>query len=144
YVGILDWMFPRVLGDVSAVYWATPVMSFSILLGLGLDYDIFLLSRISEYRNKGYTERASVIKGLYKTGGVISMAGIIMAIAFSGLMFSNVLVMTEFGFILTFAVLIDTFIIRTILVPAIMSIADKWNWWPGKKPEATKDEYHID
>ena len=52
--------------------------------------------------------------------------------------------MTEFGFILTFAVLVDTFIIRTILVPAIMSIADKWNWWPGKKPEATKDEYHID
>lgn len=144
HVGILDWLFPRVLGDISAVYWVTPVMSFSILLGLGLDYDIFLLSRISEYRNKGYTERASIIKGLYKTGGVISMAGIIMAIAFSGLMLSNVLVMTEFGFILTFAVLVDTFIIRTILVPAIMSIADKWNWWPGKKPEATKDEYHID
>jgi uncharacterized membrane protein YdfJ with MMPL/SSD domain len=72
------------------------------------------------------------------------MAGIIMAISFSGMIFSNVMILNEFGFILTIAVILDTFIIRTILVPAIMSIADKWNWWPRKPPEPTKDELHIE
>ncbi|MHA1258929.1 MAG: MMPL family transporter, partial [Candidatus Heimdallarchaeaceae archaeon] len=138
-VGIINWMIP-LLGEINSLYWATPVMSFSILIGLTLDYDIFLLSRISEFRDKGYTERASIIKGLYKTGGIISMAGVIMAISFSGLMFSNVWVLNEFGFILTIAVILDTFVIRTILVPAIMYIAQKWNWWPSKKPLPIKDE----
>ncbi len=137
-VGIFDGVI-HVLQDINHLYWATPVMSFSILIGLGLDYDIFLLSRVSEYRNNGYTERASVIKGLYRTGGIISMAGVIMAIAFSGMMFSSVMILNEFGFILALAVLIDTFIIRTILVPAIMSLASKWNWWPRKLKPPTKD-----
>ena len=137
-VGIIDGLIPA-LQDINALYWATPVMSFSILIGLGLDYDIFLLSRISEYRNNGYTERSSIIKGLYRTGGIISMAGVIMAIAFSGMLFSNTMILNEFGFILTLAVLIDTFIIRTILVPAIMSLASRWNWWPRKLPVISKD-----
>jgi len=133
-----------ILGDVDALYWITPVMAFSILIGLALDYDIFLLSRISEFRDKGFTEKASIHKGLYKTGNVISFAGIIMAIAFSGLLLAREMVLIQFGFMLCIAVLIDTFIIRTILVPAIMAIAEKWNWWPGKKPEQTKDEYDIE
>ena len=136
-VGIVDGIIPA-LQDINALYWATPVMSFSILIGLGLDYDVFLLSRISEYRNNGYSERASVIKGLYRTGGIISMAGVIMAIAFGGMLFSTTMILNEFGFILTLAVLVDTFIIRTILVPAIMSLASKWNWWPRKLKEPTK------
>lgn len=142
-VGIVDGIIPA-LQDINALYWATPVMSFSILIGLGLDYDIFLLSRVSEYRNSGYSERASIIKGLYRTGGIISMAGVIMAIAFGGMLFSTTMILNEFGFILTLAVLIDTFIIRTILVPAIMSLASRWNWWPRKLPEITKDLNDIE
>ncbi len=133
-----------VLGDVNSLYWITPIMAFSILIGLALDYDIFLLSRISEYRDKGFTDKASIHKGLYKTGNVISFAGIIMAIAFSGLLLAREMVLIQFGFMLCIAVLIDTFVIRTILVPAIMAIAEKWNWWPGKKPDPTKDENDID
>lgn len=133
-----------VLGDVNSLYWITPIMAFSILIGLALDYDIFLLSRISEYRDKGFTDKASIHKGLYKTGNVISFAGIIMAIAFSGLLLAREMVLIQFGFMLCVAVLIDTFVIRTILVPAIMAIAEKWNWWPGKKPEPTKDENDIE
>jgi uncharacterized membrane protein YdfJ with MMPL/SSD domain len=132
------------LGEVDALYWVTPIMAFSILIGLALDYDIFLLSRISEYRDKGFTERASIHKGLFKTGNVISLAGIIMTIAFSGLLLAREMVLIQFGFMLCIAVLIDTFIIRTILVPAIMAIAEKWNWWPGKKPEALKDENQVE
>ena len=132
------------LQRVTALYWLVPIMAFTILIGLGLDYDIFLLSRISEYRDKGFTEKASIHKGLFKTGNVISYAGIIMAIAFSGLMLSKEMVLNQFGFMLCIAVLIDTFIIRTILVPAIMALAEKWNWWPKKVPVPTKTEMDIE
>ncbi|MCG3258345.1 MAG: MMPL family transporter [Candidatus Heimdallarchaeota archaeon] len=141
---IFDWVAPGILGSVNALYWIVPILSFTVVLGLGLDYDIFLLSRISEYRRKGYSDKASILKGVHKTGGIISAAGVIMAIAFSGLMLSSLQVMNQFGFILCFAVLIDTFVIRTILVPAIMSIAEKWNWWPTKVPKPTKDESYMD
>ncbi len=136
-------MFPA-LQRVTSIYWLVPIMAFTILIGLGLDYDIFLLSRISEYRDKGFTEKASIHKGLYKTGNVISFAGIIMAIAFSGLLLSKEMVLNQFGFMLCIAVLIDTFIIRTILVPAIMALAEKWNWWPKKVPEPTKTEMDFE
>lgn len=63
-----------------------------------------------------------------------------MAIAFSGLMLSKEMVLNQFGFMLCFAVIVDTFVIRTILVPAIMSLAQKWNWWPSKLPKEEKDE----
>ncbi|MHA1116197.1 MAG: MMPL family transporter [Candidatus Heimdallarchaeaceae archaeon] len=138
-LNIVDWLFEP-LKTVDAMYWITPIMAFSILVGLGLDYDIFLLSRISEYRKKGYTETASIHKGVYRTGPIISAAGIIMAIAFSGLMLSKEMVLNQFGFMLCFAVIVDTFVIRTILVPAIMSLAQKWNWWPSKLPKEEKDE----
>ena len=92
----------------------------------------------------GFTEKASIHKGLFKTGNVISFAGIIMAIAFSGLLLSRVMVLNQFGFMLCIAVLIDTFIIRTILVPAIMSLASKWNWWPKKVPEPTKTDLDFE
>ena len=67
-----------------------------------------------------------------------------MAIAFSGLLLSKEMVLNQFGFMLCIAVLIDTFIIRTILVPAIMALAEKWNWWPKKVPEPIKSEEDID
>ncbi len=140
---ILDWLFP-VLKDVDAMYWITPIMAFSILIGLGLDYDVFLLSRVSEYRRKGYYELSSLHKGVYRTGGIISAAGIIMATSFSGLLLSSETVLNEFGFMLSFAVLLDTFIIRPILVPAIMALAKKWNWWPYKMPEEHKDDMFIE
>jgi uncharacterized membrane protein YdfJ with MMPL/SSD domain len=141
---IFDWIAPGILGSVNAMYWIIPVLTFTVVLGLGLDYDIFLLSRISEYRSNSYSDRAAIIKGVYKTGGIITAAGVIMAIAFSGLMLSSLQIIVQAGFILTFAVLVDTFVIRTILVPAIMSIAEKWNWWPGKVPNPTKDENYME
>ena len=67
-----------------------------------------------------------------------------MAVAFSGLMLSSVLILVQFGFILALGVLIDTFIVRAILVPSIMSLLGKFNWWPGRKPEELKDELEIE
>jgi len=136
--GPVNWIYSNST-PVNALYWLIPVMCFSILVGLGLDYDIFLLSRIIEYRKLGYDDRSSIVKGIYRTGGIITAAGTIMCIAFAGLLLSEEMVLNQYGFMLAFAVLCDTFIVRTLLVPAIMNLLGPINWWPGKMPEPTKD-----
>merc|ERR1712154_569160 len=86
---------------------------------------------MGEHRNNGYNTRGSILKAVSETGGIISFAGIIMGIAFGGLLFSDVIVLSECGFMMFIAVLFDTFVVRTIMVPAIMNLAGEWNWWPG-------------
>ncbi len=68
----------------------------------------------------------------------------IQIIAFSSLLFSQEMVLNQFGFLVCFCVLMDTFVVRIVLVPAIMMIYPKYNWWPAKVPEATKDEHCFD
>ena len=97
------------------------------------------LSYASSYVWLGYTEKEAVVHALEKTGRIITGAGLIMAIAFGGLMLSKSIVLIQFGFILALAVLIDTFIVRSILVPSILAISEKWNWWPSKPPPHTLD-----
>ncbi|KAL0246674.1 hypothetical protein GEMRC1_007885 [Eukaryota sp. GEM-RC1] len=123
------------------ILWIIPIMSFCILCGLALDYDCFLSLRIREYRLLGYTNRAAVIKGSAQTGSVITFAGLIMSIAFSGLMMSETSVLYVFGFLLSFAVLMDTFVIRTLVVPALTSLLGGLIWFPGKVPEGILCEY---
>lgn len=110
-----DWL-GSVVADTHDIYWLDPVMAFSILVGLGLDYDIFLYSRVQEFRQLGYSNTASIRKGVYKTGAIITGAGIIMAIAFAGLMLSAELVLNIFGFMLCFAVILVTTHIHTCVV----------------------------
>lgn len=116
--------------NAHAIYWMELVMTFSLLVGLGLDYDVFLFSRVMEYRKLGYTNRASITKAIYRTGPIITAAGLIMALAFGGLMLSQTIVMIQFGFMLCFAVLLDTFIVRTLLVPSLLAVSGNLNWWP--------------
>jgi hypothetical protein len=101
-------------------------------VGVGLDYDIFLLTRVLEYRRAGLDEADSVVAGLSQTGHIITAAGVIMGIAFSGLLLSTETVLNQLAFLLVFAVLVDTFVVRSMLVPAIMSALGKLNWWPQK------------
>ena len=115
-------------------YWAVPVMTFSILVGLGMDYDVFLFSRVAEYRELGFSTKVALVKGVAKTGHIITYAGVIMAIAFAGLLFSDLLMLKQFGFILSFSVLVDTFVIRTLLNPAIINLSNELTWWPRKLP----------
>ena len=76
----------------------------------------------------------SILFGLAQTGGIITAAGIIMSVAFIGLLFSEETILNELSFTLVCAVLIDTFIIRTMLVPASMYLVGKYNWWPTHMP----------
>ncbi len=119
------------LNDMEVTFWMVPVMSFSIILGLGIDYDVFTLERIRENLSNGMSNEEAIASGISKTSRIITSAGIIMMIAFGGLMFSSSYILVQFGFVLTFSVFLDTFVVRSILVPAIMSIGEKWNWWPS-------------
>ena len=110
------------------------MLCFCLLVGLGLDYHIFLLNRVMEFRLQGFTDRESVILGLAKTGGVITAAGLIMAVAFLGTFFAGEPVLQQLSFFIIVAVLVDTFVVRAMLVPAMMVTLGKYNWWPRKMP----------
>jgi putative drug exporter of the RND superfamily len=125
--------------SITRLYWLVPIMSFALIVGLSLDYDIFLLTRIIETRQVGFTTRASVVKGVYWTGHIITGAGLIMCVSFGGLLLAQEDILVEFGFLLCVAVLYDTFIVRSLLVPAVLVVFfGEWNWWPGKMPDGYK------
>jgi uncharacterized membrane protein YdfJ with MMPL/SSD domain len=136
--GVFDWTGLRALTSVGdEVCWLVPIMTFSIIVGVALDYDVFLISRILEYRLEGYEHKTSIACGLHATGGIITAAGVIMAFAFGSLMFSSNPVLYQWSFLLTTAVLLDTFIIRTVVVPIITGLAGRHCWWPRQLPEET-------
>lgn len=120
----------------SGIYWIIPLMSFSILVGLALDYDIFLMSRVVEYRRLGWSDRAAMCLAVEKTGGIITAAGVIMSISFAGLLLPKTTVLNQYGFSLFMGVAIDTFVVRTVLVPAVVCLLghSETNWWPAKMP----------
>ena len=129
--GIFNWTTWAVLSSAGAVSWTAPIVAFSVIVGVALDYDIFLLTRIVEFVTiDGYTTQDAIVHGLCCTGRVITAAGVIMAVAFFGLMLSSTPILNLLGFFLVVAVLYDTFIVRTLLVPTAMSLLGNVNWWP--------------
>ena len=114
----------------AGLYWIIPPILFCILFGLGMDYDIFITSRIREEYLKGKTNKEAIEEGLIHTASVVTTCAIIMAGAFLALWFSYILILTEIGLGMVFAVIVDATIVRIFLVPAAMAIMDKYNWWP--------------
>ena len=137
--GVLDWTGLG-LGTLGELYWVVPVIVVTIIFGLGVDYDVFLFTRVTEYRSKGFSTIDSIRYGYYHTGSIITGAGIVMAIAFSGLMLSRQHILQHLGFFLSTSVLLDTFIVRMLLVPSLLYFLGDLNWWPNsivrKKKEA--------
>jgi uncharacterized membrane protein YdfJ with MMPL/SSD domain len=133
--GILDWMGFEALHSKSyngAVPYLIPVVSFPVVVGICLDYDIFLLTRASEFRSEQrMAPQDAVQHGLVATGWIITAAGIIMAIAFGGLLFSSMGQLNVLSFYMVVAVLFDTFIVRTVLAPPAMSLLGRFLWWPN-------------
>ena len=108
-----------------------PLFAFIFLVALGIDYNIFLMTRVREESAKIGT-RAGVIKGLTVTGGVITSAGIVLAATFAVLGALPLVFLAELGFAVAFGVLLDTLIVRTILVPALVHDIGGKVWWPSK------------
>lgn len=115
-------------------YWATPVFTCTIIIGLAIDYEVFLFARVVELRLKGLSNRDAVCAALCLTGPTITAAGLVMSIAFFGLLLSSIPTNNQIGFVMGFGVLMDTFVIRTCLVPACLTLAASLNYWPHRLP----------
>jgi len=115
--------------SLGALLSYTPVLLFSILFGLSTDYEVFLLTRVREYFRQGFSNEESVALGLDHTAGIITAAGGIMVAVFSSFALTQVLVIKELGFGLAVAILLDTTLVRMVLVPATMKLMGDWNWW---------------
>jgi RND superfamily putative drug exporter len=108
-----------------------PLFAFVFLVALGIDYNIFLMARVREETQRHGT-RQGMIRGLAVTGGVITSAGIVLAGTFSVLAVLPLVFLTELGFVIAFGVLLDTFIVRSVLVPALVLDLGSKVWWPSK------------
>merc|ERR1719359_2250720 len=136
--GALDFLGMEQLRSMGGVSWEMPLFTICVLMGLALDYDIFLFARVMEYRLKGYDNRSAVVKGMCQTGPIISAAGTIMALAFMGNMLGPFGYDNQIGFIMCVGVLVDTFVIRLCLVPCFLCMLESLNYWPMKMPTPTK------
>ena len=108
-----------------------PLFAFIFLVALGIDYNIFLMARVREETLRHGT-RQGMLRGLAVTGGVITSAGIVLAGTFSVLALLPLVFLTEIGFVIAFGVLLDTFIVRSVLVPALVLDIGPRIWWPSR------------
>jgi len=110
---------------------AVPLYGFVFLVALGVDYNIFLMSRVREEALVHGT-RPGILRGLVATGGVITSAGLVLAATFAALGVIPILFLVQIAFIVAFGVLLDTFVVRSLLVPALSYDIGKAIWWPSK------------
>ncbi len=130
-IGVL--VFQLILGQ--QLHWTVPGLAFIILVAVGADYNLLLISRIRDESPRGV--RVGVIRTVGATGGVITAAGLIFAASMFGLLFGSISMMVQVGFVLGTGLLLDTFLVRTVTVPAIATLVNRANWWPSR-PQARK------
>jgi RND superfamily putative drug exporter len=121
--GFLDYTSP------GAIEQTMPILLFAVAFGLSTDYAVFLLSRIKEARDNGASDSESVAIGLERTGRIVTAAALLFAVAMGAFATSKIIFIKENGVGTALAVLIDASIIRALLVPALMELLGKWNWW---------------
>ncbi|GAA4514232.1 MMPL family transporter [Brevibacterium yomogidense] len=116
---------------------AVPLYGFVFLVALGIDYNIFLMTRVRE-ETLHHGTRDGVLRGLVVTGGVITSAGVVLAATFAALSVIPILFLAQLAFIVAFGVLLDTFVVRTLLVPALVYDVGPRVWWPGRPDRTAK------
>lgn len=130
-LGVLVWQ--HLLGH--DLEWSVPAIAFIILVAVGADYNILLMSRVREESADG--SREGVARAVAATGGVITSAGVIFAVSFLAMMAGSVTTLAQMGFTVGVGLLLDTFVVRTLVVPAIAALFGKANWWPARVSRAT-------
>ncbi len=121
--GVLDYTSP------GAIEQTMPLLLFAVAFGLSTDYAVFLLSRIKEARDNGASDSESVAIGLERTGRIVTAAALLFAVALGAFATSQIIFIKENGVGTALAVLIDASIVRALLVPSLMELLGKWNWW---------------
>ncbi len=129
-LGVSALVFNHVL-DLPGADPAVPLYSFVFLVALGIDYNIFLATRVREEAQRHGT-REGIIRGLAVTGGVITSAGLVLAATFAALGILPILFLLQLAFIVAFGVLLDTFVVRALLVPALFYDIGPKIWWPSR------------
>jgi putative drug exporter of the RND superfamily len=120
-----------------------PLLSFVFLVALGIDYNIFLMARVREETLRWGT-REGTLRGLAVTGSVITGAGIVLAGTFATLAVLPLVFLTEIGFIIAFGVLLDTFVVRSVIVPALTIDVGKRIWWPSRLARTDGAEEEVE
>jgi RND superfamily putative drug exporter len=118
-------------GGTGSVFPLVPIVTFAIVFGLSMDYEVFLVARVLEARRSGMSELDAIPEGMARTAGLITSAAAIMIVVFAAFTFGDFLVVKMIGFTLVVAVLIDATLVRIVIGPALLRIAGDWNWWPG-------------
>jgi RND superfamily putative drug exporter len=118
-------------GGTGSVFPLVPIVTFAIVFGLSMDYEVFLVARVLEARRSGLSEDEAIPEALARTAGLITSAAAIMIMVFAAFTFGNFLVVKMIGFTLAIAVLIDATLVRMVIGPALLCVAGDWNWWPG-------------
>ena len=127
-LGIGVVMFQFILGQ--ELHWSVPGLTFIILVAMGADYNMLLISRIRDESPRGI--RSGVIRTVGSTGGVITAAGLIFAASMFGLLFASISTIVQAGFVVGAGILLDTFLVRTVTVPATAVLVGRANWWPSR------------
>jgi uncharacterized membrane protein YdfJ with MMPL/SSD domain len=135
--GFLDYTSP------GAIEQTMPVLLFALAFGLSTDYAVFLLSRIKEARDNGASDSESVAIGLERTGRIVTAAALLFAVAMGAFATSEIIFIKENGVGTALAVLIDATIIRAFLVPSLMELLGKWNWWAPKPLRRIYERFGI-
>jgi RND superfamily putative drug exporter len=135
-LGVLVWVFQDGHGESLLGFKSTggietiiPILVVALGFGLAMDYEVFLLSRIKEFRDQGMTNNEAVVAGLQRSGRIITSAALIVVLVFSGFVAGELLVIKQTGVALAVAVTVDATLVRCLLVPATMTLLGEWNWW---------------
>ncbi|MFC3495349.1 MMPL family transporter [Glycomyces rhizosphaerae] len=133
-LGVVAWIFQEGMFGIPAgpVEAFVPVMSFAIIFGLSMDYEVFLVSRMREEWQRTGDARDAVRRGLASTGGVVTAAAAIMMAVFGSFVLDDARLLQQFGIGMAVAIFIDAFVIRCLLVPAVMKVMGRGAWWIPK------------
>lgn len=133
-LGLTTIVYQGLLGHQGLAWWIPPFL-YVLLVALGADYNIYMMSRVRE-EAMTRTTRHAVAEGLRLTGGVITSAGLILAGTFAALMAAPMTSLAQMGFATTVGILLDTFVVRSFLVPSLAILIGRHNWWPSQRAYA--------